>query len=364
MRKALPIALVLAAAGSAVAGTAQYTIIDMGIVNAGDAASQAFRVSSGGIATGRSFGNPTQAFTWTQSGGQVGLPNLAGRDFSVGNSVNDSGVVVGTGSTTPFGSAPLPLIWQNGMVSQLPMPAGFDAGRANDINASGMIVGSVGGGINETAYISNGVTSTAITATSPEGFFFQTAFSINDSGRVVGVGLDPNNAAVTTAMVYDSMTGTAFAVPALPGDSTALAFDVSNAGHVVGSSGFNGMPFIWSDSEGTTAIPLPLGASTGSARGVNSAGMVVGNAGGTFAVPFFYDGVETHRIQDLIDPASGWDLSMNTSSSALGISEDGIIVGTGIFNGETRAYALVPVPTPGAATLLGATLLAGVRRRR
>ena len=40
---------------------------------------------------------------------------------------------------------------------------------------------------------------------------------------------------------------------------------------------------------------------------------------------------------------------MNTSSSALGINDDGVIVGTGVHNGETRAYAMVPVtgtPTP------------------
>ena len=34
---------------------------------------------------------------------------------------------------------------------------------------------------------------------------------------------------------------------------------------------------------------------------------------------------------------------MNTSSSALGISDNDIIVGTGVHNGETRAYAMVPV---------------------
>jgi hypothetical protein len=40
---------------------------------------------------------------------------------------------------------------------------------------------------------------------------------------------------------------------------------------------------------------------------------------------------------------------MNTSSSALGISDNGIIVGTGVFNGATHAYAMVPggtTPTP------------------
>ena len=132
----------------------------------------------------------------------------------------------------------------------------------------------------------------------------------------------------------------------------ALAFGVSNTGYVVGSSMLNqgsGLPFIWSDQGGMVAIPLASGTSQGSARAVNSAGWVVGNDSSAFSIPFLYDGTNTYRLADLIPPNSGWDLSMNTSSSALGISETGIIVGTGVHNGETHAYAMVPVapsPTP------------------
>ena len=144
----------------------------------------------------------------------------------------------------------------------------------------------------------------------------------------------------------------AFEVGALPGLNGALAFGVSNTGYVVGSSMLNqgsGLPFIWSDQGGMVAIPLATGTSQGSARAVNSAGWVVGNDSSAFSIPFLYDGTNTYRLADLIPPNSGWDLSMNTSSSALGISENGIIVGTGVHNGETHAYAMVPVapsPTP------------------
>jgi hypothetical protein len=95
-------------------------------------------------------------------------------------------------------------------------------------------------------------------------------------------------------------------------------------------------------------IPHPP-TSEGSARAVNSAGWVVGDDSSAFSIPFLYDGTTTYRLADLIPPNSGWDLSMNTSSSALGISEDGVIVGTGVHNGETHAYAMVlaiPAPTP------------------
>ena len=82
---------------------------------------------------------------------------------------------------------------------------------------------------------------------------------------------------------------------------------------------------------------------------MNSAGWVVGNDSSAFSIPFLYDGTNTYRLADLIPPNSGWDLSMNTSSSADGISDDGVIVGTGVHNSETHAYAMVPVapsPTP------------------
>jgi hypothetical protein len=63
-------------------------------------------------------------------------------------------------------------------------------------------------------------------------------------------------------------------------------------------------------------------------------------------VPFLSDGSTTWRLAELIPPGTGWDLDMNTSSGALGISEDGVIVGTGELDGEVRAFVMVPVGGP------------------
>src|SRR5882757_3866152 len=338
---------------AAAATTPQYQIYDIGVIEVGDDASQGFGVSHGGIALGRSIRTGgSQAFTWTINGGIVGLPNLAGRIHAVSNSANENGVVVGTAATTLFGTDRLPVIWQNGAVSQLPLPPGETLGDANSVNASSVAVGSVDAGSLQRGAIYSGGSGTIITQTTPTGSFFVTAFGINDSGRVVGQGIDPNNAARNVGIVYDIGQNMAFEVGALPGLNGALAFGVSNTGYVVGSSMLNqgsGSPFIWSDQGGMVAIPLATGTSEGSARAVNSSGWVVGTDSSAFAIPFLYDGTNTYRLADLIPPGSGWDLSMNTSSSADGISEDGIIVGTGVHNGETHAYAMVPVapsPTP------------------
>lgn len=348
----------------------QYQIYDIGLVSPTDSGSQGFRVSSGGVAVGRSLrSGGAQAFSWTIGGGMVALPNLSGRAFAVSNSANDSGLVVGTGATTAFGSGRLPIMWQNGVVSQLGLPAGETLGDANDVNASGMIVGSVNGGsLQRGAIYSTSGNGTVITQTTTNGSFLVTAFGVNNSGRIVGQGIDPNNAAVNVGYVLDTATGNAFSVGALSGMNGALAFDVSNAGHVVGSSMLNqgsGTPFIWTDANGMTAIPLPVGTSQGSARGVNSSGWAVGTASSAFAIPFLYDGTNTYRVQDLITVGgAGWDLSTNTSSSALGISDNGIIVGTGVFNGQVHAYAMAPVPEPATLAVVGLGSLFALRRRR
>lgn len=325
----------------------QYQIFDIGVVAMGDSASQGFGVSPNGIAVGRSIRTGgAQAFSWTSGGGIVGLPNLAARPFCVSNSANNTGTVVGTCATTLFGTSRLPVIWQGGAVSQIPLPSGETLGDANDVNASGVVVGSVNSGSLQKAVYYSGGTATLISQTTSGGSFFTTAFGVNDSGRIIGTGIDPSNAARNVGMVFDIGSSSAFEVGALPNANGALAFGVGNGGHVVGSSMMNqgsGLPFIWTQAGGMVAIPLPIDTSQGSARAVNSAGWAVGTASSAFAIPFLYDGTATYRLQDLIPAGTGWDLSMNTSSSALGISDGNVIVGTGVFNGQTHAYAMVPV---------------------
>ena len=73
----------LVAVMPAVATTPQYQIYDIGVIDAGDTASQGFGVSHAGIAVGRSIRTDgSQAFIWTLDYGIIGLPNLAGRSFA------------------------------------------------------------------------------------------------------------------------------------------------------------------------------------------------------------------------------------------------------------------------------------------
>src|SRR5262245_3166668 len=235
------------------AGGPQYQIYDIGVIEAGDDASQGFGVSHGGIAVGRSIRtNASQAFSWTLDYGIIGLPNLAGRNHAVANSAAPQ-IVVGTAATTFFGTSRLPVMWQNGAVSQLPLPPGETLGDANSVNTSGVAVGSVDAGSFQRGAIYTGAGGAIIAQTTTNGSFFVTAFGINDSGRVVGQGTDPQNAARNVGIVYDIGQNMAFEVGALPGSNGALAFGVSNSGFVVGSSMQNqgsGLPLICSEANG------------------------------------------------------------------------------------------------------------------
>jgi len=328
-----------------------WTIVDLGLVDPGDFAAQGTGMSPEGIAVGRSAGTSNQAFAWTEGSGLLGLPNLATHPFGVANDAAMIGgemVVVGTGSVTFFGSDPRPLVWRDGAVEILPLPAGETLGRANAVNASGLAVGSVdGGSLEQAAVFQVGGAGSIITAVAPDGSTMRTCFGVNDAGLVVGIGGDPNNAARNVGSVYDRVAGTLAEVGALPGANGAICFGVSNGGHVVGSSMQNqgsGLPFIWTEADGIRPIPLPVGTSQGSARAVNASGEAVGIASNAFAIPFWFDGVSTHRLQDLLPPDTPWDLSTNTSSGALGISDAGVIVGTGELGGEIRAFAMFPPP--------------------
>ena len=348
--KLLLLAVVLVAiisiAGPSIAVPPNYTIFNIGLIDPGDFGSQGRDVSTMlGFATGRNLGTNNQAIEWTQDTGLVALPNDPSRAYAEGNGVNIYGVVVGTGTATAYGSNPIPLLGDLGLVAQLPLPAGQSIGRAQAINNLGVVAGSVNGGSLQQAAIFSGGSGFVINTLTSTGCYGVTFFDINDAGLAAGQGIDPNNAARNVGFVYDRATDTAFEVGALPGHNGALAFGVSPAGHVVGSSMMyqgSGTPFIWSEADGIQEVPLPAGTDQGIAKGVNSSGWVVGYASNAYSIPFLYDGEATYKIADLVDPSSGWGLDDNTSSSAMSISDEGIIVGTGEYYGVVSAYAMVP----------------------
>jgi len=371
MKFSLLATVVLAATTlTAQAAAPQYNIVDLGLLS-GATFSQGINISANGeIVVGRNLGTQYKAFSWTEGAGMQALGNLSGRNYAVANGVNNAGTIVGTSTTTAFGSAPLPVIWQNGAATQLAMPTGQTIGQAWSINSSGVIVGSVGSGLAQRAAIYGLNSSSVITATTVNGSYMNYAFDINDAGLVIGSGTDPNNAAVNVGLVYDTKTGVMTSVGALAGKNGALNYAISNNGYVVGTSMTNqgsGSPFLWSAATGMTAIPTMPDWSSATARGVNDNGWAVGNAGTAYSVPFLYADGSTYLITDIILNEAGWNFDTTTSASAMGITNDGTIIGTAKFNGVEHAYmlTLAPVPEPGTyALMLGGLVALGAWKRR
>jgi uncharacterized membrane protein len=319
----------------------QYSIQDLGVVQTGDSASEAFGVSLRGLAVGRSLrSGGSQAFSWTQASGLVGLPNLAGRAYCVARAANDDGRIVGSCSTTADGSDRVPVAWQNGPVSQLALPPMQTTGDAHALTRS-LTVGSVNTGGLERAADFGSVGSRLLTATTSNGSYFASALGVNDSPLVVGRGANPNQPARNVAIIYGLQTGFASEIPPLPGKNGGIAYAISANGLIVGASTLAQgapVPFIRSTGGAVQAIPLPSGTTEGTARAVNTDAWVVGTASAPTTVPFLYDGTNTYRLADLIPSDSGWDLS-----TATGIGFGGVIVGTGVRNGQVRAFAMLPL---------------------
>ncbi|MGH9370485.1 MAG: DUF3466 family protein, partial [Vicinamibacterales bacterium] len=119
-----------------------------------------------------------------------------------------------------------------------------------------------------------------------------------------------------------------------------VAADISDNGHIVGSSVISGTTrhaFMYLN--GSLQDLGTLGGASSDAKGVNHLGEVVGsseNATGQTRAFLWRNGGMTD-LNTMVPAGSGWVLQ-----SAASISEGGQIVGTGTFNGATRAFLLTP----------------------
>lgn len=147
------------------------------------------------------------------------------------------------------------------------------------------------------------------------------------------------------------------------GGSEAAA--VADDGTVVGSyysseTGGGDRAFVYR-TDGTVVFPNLLGGY-GSLASINDDGVAVGQllSPTTGANAMIWDPINgTRDLNDLIDPASGWDLG-----SASDISNGGHIIGLGRnAQGQSAAFLLVQVPGPGTA-LCATIMLSGLALRR
>jgi probable HAF family extracellular repeat protein len=210
------------------------------------------------------------------------LTPLSGGRASYAQSINNSGVVVGTTQFDYYanncgGGCDRATIWN----SSVAMAMGF-SGRhtyAYDINDSGQAVGyGVPGYTTDyDAYKWNSLTQEATRLSS--SYDYDTAWAINNLGQVAG-NVSNSSPGSGSAVVWDSNGNATY----LGYRSGFFGLDINDAGLVVGN--VDGRAAIWNSKLATVTYLEALGDTSGTARAINDMGQVVGNSqvtGGTHA---------------------------------------------------------------------------------
>ncbi len=154
------------------------------------------------------------------------------------------------------------------------------------------------------------------------------------------------------------------------GGTVSYGYGINDAGQVVGQSvtADDGVYHAFLFSEGTMIDLGTLGGLMSYAYSINDAGQVVGSSyvGEIGEHAFLYSEGTMIDLNSLLPEGSGWELW-----EARDINNNGQIVGTGMFDGQSHAFLLTPdataVPEPACSVLLtlGAVGVAfGVVRRK
>ena len=337
------------------------------------------------------------------------LGTLGGGSF--GTAVNNSGQVSGY-SFTGNGTKLHPFLWDGGVLHDLGtlLPPGVNTQALGwGINDAGTVVGGSGTSLNvDHAFRSNA--TGCIDDLSLGQPYHSTGLAINNSGQITGysqstgqarvfrsnsggvlvelgtlgtgnlsVGRGINNLGQVTGganiisggqlhAFRTDVTGTLFDLGVLSGGDQSQGLAINDSGQVVGYSTVAGPirtthAFRTNIGGGLEDLGSLGGGSVG--YGINNAGWTVGiSATSTFTnVAFLHDGTGMIDLNTILVDGVGWLLT-----EATGINDLGQIVGTGTFNGESRAFLLTPVsdvPEPSAWMLAGMGLAAmAVRTRR
>jgi len=156
------------------------------------------------------------------------------------------------------------------------------------------------------------------------------------AGVVILVGAALPSEAQTASTTY-----TVKDLGTLPGGFESFALGINDSGQVVGwatTSSGEDHAFLYSNGQMQDLGTLPGGPHS-TARGINDSGQVVGEATTSSGEDhaFLYSNAQMQDLNSLIPAGSGWILQ-----EAYGINTSGQIVGSGVINGQTRAFLATP----------------------
>lgn len=291
----------------------------------------------------------------------------ATNSYSAARALNNAGHVVGESDTAStvydsrghaYGRAAFS--WSQGQISPLPNAAVL---TPLSINNQGHIAGMVGE-IDNYAGTDSRVASLyangQLTQLNQLGLG-STAAGINSKDQVVGTySLDRFNG-LTHAFLYEN--GQVKDLGTL-GGSNSVGSAINDAGQITGWSQLGGgdtsHAFVY-DKGLMKDLGLLAGLDNTLGRDINAQGVVVGTAFSGYDVDkghaFVYSDGGLHDLNTLVDAQArqGWLLT-----DAIGINDQGTIIGHAMSGQERRLFMLTPVPEPQAwAMALGGLMVAG-----
>jgi len=285
--------------------------------------------STAQIAGTSTFADGTSVAFIADSSGTRQLAPLSGGFSSTASGINATGAVAGT---TYSDSGAQATMWTIAGSVGLGTLGGSNS-YATDINGNGVVVGGAttsSGALH--AYTYNGTMRDLGTLA---GGSWSSAYAVNASGQVVGYA--DNGSGAFAAFLWTT-TGGMTELGTLGGRSS-YAMDISDNGTVVGNAQTtSGYLHAFLYANGQMSDLGTLGGGNSYAYDVNNAGQVVGYSnvtGSDVTHAFLYANGVLSDLNSLIASDSGWILT-----EAYGINDAGRITGTGIYNGEQRAFLL------------------------
>ena len=222
---------------------------------------------------------------------------------------------------------------------------------AFSLNDAGEVVGSYISGFYERAFVWSGGTMQDIGTL---GGTDSRAIAVNNHGDVVGFARPIDDMQIHACLWRG---GVATDLGTL-GGWASHAIDINENGKIVGWSmedpNYISHAFEWADG-----VMIDLGTIGGpysSAFAINRSGQVVGVSSDARNVQHavMWEGGQIEDLNGLIAPEAGWFLSMATDNNDVGQ-----IVGYGLYQGNTHAFLLTPMPALSAGPPVTGLAFAG-----
>lgn len=239
---------------------------------------------------------------------------------SAGYGINDSGQVVGS-ATTAGDAATHAFLFNQGAMVDLGTLGGTTS-VAYAINGSGQIVGyaSVSGGANHAATWTGSNPTDLGTNGAAESY----ARGIDSFGHIVGIAGSQSGYCSGTATYWSGTTATSLPIDPANTDTSSQAYSINDSGQIVGcvnnATAMHDLPVTWSGSA-TRYTPLPYLGFGGTGYAIINDGVTVGEVDTPIAAASAWSG-------GVLDTGPG-GLAFGANAFAYGVNAAGQIVGTG-----------------------------------